>query len=107
MDCHRPTVRPAIRTASDGGEVVRKQRQRAVEVCVSLQEPSTGPDAMFSTALPPSRGQYQTIATLGLQLLSVDPPKNRLEATIAIARLSTALMDPEVAAAIKPAKDLW
>jgi hypothetical protein len=57
----------------------------------ALRNPRVGPDAMFSEELPPSRGQQQTIATLAAQLLNEEPPSNRLEATILIARLRNAL----------------
>jgi hypothetical protein len=56
-----------------------------------LREPAHGPDAMFSDRLPPTRGQYHSIAHLAMELLGETPPQNRLEATIAITRLRTAV----------------
>ncbi len=57
----------------------------------ALRDPGVGPDAMFSTSLPPSRGQHQTIAVLALELLGEKAPEHRLDATITIARLRNAL----------------
>lgn len=57
-----------------------------------IAAPMHGPDAMWSEDLPPSRGQYQTIAVLALELLSVKAPQHRLDASIAITRLRHALL---------------
>ena len=54
-----------------------------------------GPDQYWSDKLPPSRGQYQTIAVLALQLLEVEAPQSRLDASIAITRLRHALQSPD------------
>lgn len=58
---------------------------------MTVRNPIAGPDAMFSTELPPSRGQHHTIATLAAELLGETPPASRLEATILIVRLRHAL----------------
>lgn len=61
----------------------------------ALQAPEAGPDRMWSRTEVPSRGQYQTIATLALRLLEVDPPATRADASIAITRLELALHGPD------------
>lgn len=66
-----------------------------------------GPDAYWSTDLAPSRGQLSTIALLACELLGIDRPAHRLDASIVIARLRSAQLDPEIAAAIKPTKEAW
>jgi hypothetical protein len=58
---------------------------------VSLKNPADGPDGMFSTEAPPSRGQWQTIAQLALQALDLKVPTTRLGATIQTARLRAAI----------------
>jgi hypothetical protein len=58
---------------------------------VSLRESTSGPDQYWSETLPPSAGQYETIAVLALELLEVDRPEHRLAASIAITRLRAAL----------------
>jgi hypothetical protein len=52
-----------------------------------------GPDAIFSDELEPSRGQYQAIAVAALELLGVEEPKTRLDATLALGRLRLALRE--------------
>lgn len=59
-----------------------------------VAHPEQGPDRMWSTDLPPSRGQLHTIATLALRLLEVDPPAHRLDASIVITRLHQAVRGP-------------
>lgn len=54
---------------------------------MALRDASKGPDAMFSTGLAPSRGQWETIAQLSMEVLGVPLPQNRLQATVMIARL--------------------
>ena len=58
----------------------------------ALRTAAAGPDALWSTDHDPSRGQYQTIAVLALELLGVAPPLNRYEASVAITRLRNALL---------------
>lgn len=58
----------------------------------AIKHAQAGPDAMWSQDLPPSRGQYETIATLALELLEVEKPKTRFEASVAITRLHQALL---------------
>lgn len=55
-----------------------------------LNDPQAGPDAMLSRELPPSRGQFEAIAVAALELLGVQRPKHRLDATIALTRLRLA-----------------
>jgi hypothetical protein len=55
-----------------------------------LRNPTAGPDSMYSEQLPPSRGQYETIAVLALDLLGVPKPQTRLDATVALTRLQLA-----------------
>ena len=52
-----------------------------------------GPDQYWSDRVPPSRGQYRDLALLGLRLLGIDAPTNRLEATVAMVRLRAAIRD--------------
>jgi hypothetical protein len=53
--------------------------------------PSNGPDSYFTDELPASRGQLASIAVLACELLHVNPPKTRLAASLALARLRMAL----------------
>lgn len=50
-----------------------------------------GPFDYWSEDLPPSRGQWRTLAELGCQLLDHKSPTNRLEASVLISRLQLAL----------------
>ncbi len=54
-----------------------------------------GPDGLWSEDLPPSRGQLATIAALALELLGVDQPAHRLDASITITRLRHAQLHPD------------
>lgn len=56
-----------------------------------VKDPIAGPDSMFSTTLPPSRGQWFTLAGLACQALRIKVPTNRFEATQAIVRLTNHL----------------
>lgn len=49
-----------------------------------------GPDQYFSAELDPSRGQMRTIALISLDLLGIEIPTSRLDASVAIARLQAA-----------------
>jgi hypothetical protein len=62
-----------------------------------IKRAEAGPDAMFATDLPPSRGQHETIAALAGQLLGFDP-NSRYDASLAIVRLRMALAE-------RPARD--
>lgn len=59
-----------------------------------LKDARVGPDAMYSTELAPSRGQFETIARLACELLGVRVA-NRLEATVAITRMHRALQSDD------------
>lgn len=49
-----------------------------------LVQPAHGPDSYWSDTMVPSRGQYRTIAVLALDLLGVEVPAHRLDASIVI-----------------------
>lgn len=55
-----------------------------------LKDARAGPDAMYSTELAPSRGQFEAIARIACELFGVHL-ENRLDATIAIARMHRSL----------------
>lgn len=55
-----------------------------------------GPDQYWSTELQPSRGQYRDIALVALDLLGIPRPTNRLEATVAMARLRVAVSEQPI-----------
>lgn len=55
-----------------------------------------GPNEYWSTDLRPSRGQYRDIALVALDLLGIPRPTNRLEATVAMARLRVAASEQPV-----------
>lgn len=63
---------------------------------MSAQKLIEGPDQYWSTELQPSRGQYKDLALVALDLLGVPRPKNRLEATVAMARLRQAVSEQAV-----------
>lgn len=73
----------------------------------ALRTAAAGPDAMWSTDLPPSRGQYQTIAVLALKLLGVEEPAHRLDASVAITRLQNALLSPDAPPVALPAPEAF
>jgi len=50
-----------------------------------------GPHDYWSSTLPPSRGQWEQIARLACQLLDIEEPASRLDATVAAARLTAAV----------------
>ena len=52
-----------------------------------------GPDQYWSAELPPSRGQWKDIALVALELLGVPTPESRLDATVAMVRLRTAVTE--------------
>lgn len=54
---------------------------------MALRDAAGGPDGMYRSDLPPSRGQHETIARLALEVLALDVPATRLDATVTIARL--------------------
>lgn len=54
-----------------------------------------GPDGYWSDALPPSRGQYKDLALLACDLLGIERPKTRLEATTAQVRLRAAVAEQD------------
>lgn len=62
---------------------------------MALKDAAAGPDDMFSTKRLPSRGQYQTLALLACELFGIEPPANRLEATVAICRMQMTPKVPE------------
>lgn len=57
-----------------------------------------GPDAMLSPDKPVTRGQWATIAALALELLGVELPTSRLDATVVAVRLRNANDDPDYSA---------
>lgn len=61
-----------------------------------------GPDQYWSSELPPSRGQYRDIALVALELLGIPRPSNRLEATVAMARLRVAVSEQAVKGTVPP-----
>lgn len=52
-----------------------------------------GPDSIFSEDLEPSRGQYRAIAVAALELLGIEAPATRFDASVALVRLRMALRD--------------
>lgn len=68
---------------------------------MALRDATAGPDDIYSTKRLPSRGQYETIALLALELFGVPAPANRLEATLAICRLKLTETPPRKAPEIK------
>jgi hypothetical protein len=58
-----------------------------------VRDPLAGPDSMFSTDLPPSRGQWHALAVLALKVLRVPVPTSRYEATVAAVRLHRRLAE--------------
>lgn len=55
-----------------------------------------GPNEYWSTELSPSRGQYRDIALVALDLLGIERPTTRLEATVTMARLRVAVSEQPV-----------
>jgi hypothetical protein len=53
----------------------------------------SGPNEYWSETLPPSRGQYRDIALIALDLLGIERPQTRLDATVAMVRLRAAVQD--------------
>jgi hypothetical protein len=62
-----------------------------------VRDPLAGPASMFSTELPPSRGQWHALATVALKLLRVPVPKSRYDASVVALRLLRALAERESA----------
>lgn len=60
-----------------------------------LTDPAAGPDGMYSTTEPPTRGQYHALAVAALDLLQVPAPRTRMDATVALTRLRVALSRDE------------
>lgn len=63
-----------------------------------------GPNEYWSTELSPSRGQYRDIALVALDLLGIERPTTRLDATIAMARLRQAVSEQPIQGGVS---DLW
>jgi hypothetical protein len=66
-----------------------------------------GPFDYWSEELPPSRGQFRTLAELACTLLDHSPPKSRREASVLISRMQLALGEldapsPAAATASRP-----
>jgi hypothetical protein len=64
-----------------------------------------GPFDYWSEELPPSRGQWRTLAELACQLLEHKAPASRRDASVLISRMQLALGDhdaPSRAAADQP-----
>lgn len=59
-----------------------------------MREPRNGPASYFSDTLPASRGQWQSIAVLALELLGEPQPKTRLDASRLIGTLRAGLEQP-------------
>lgn len=62
-----------------------------------------GPFDYWSTGLPPSRGQWRTLAELACQLLAHKVPESRRDASVLISRMQLALQDDDAPA--RPAAD--
>jgi len=50
----------------------------------------SGPDQYWSDGLEPSRGQWKDIAQVACEVLGLDVPTTRLEATVVMVRLRAA-----------------
>ncbi len=50
----------------------------------------SGPDQYWSDELEPSRGQWKDIAQVACEVLGIDVPTTRLEATVTMVRLRAA-----------------
>ncbi len=57
--------------------------------------PTHGPDAMLSPELPVTRGQWATLAALAMELLGVELPASRLEASVMAVRLRSSIDNPD------------
>jgi hypothetical protein len=53
----------------------------------TVVDPLAGPDGIFATDRPPTRGDWHTIAVLALRVLGHPLPTSRFDATVAAVRL--------------------
>jgi hypothetical protein len=60
-----------------------------------VKDPLKGPDGIFATDLPPTRGDWHSLAVLLCHVLRVQVPRSRYDATTLAVRLTRRLATSE------------